>query len=211
MISYDLVIQLGSQVKYSPAGYELAPHTAMRAAAAAIALKNGIAQNLMVSGGSNFGVRYDDQQLLKPADFSFSAFADAAFMRKSEAEVIKDFLVNEYGVESSRIFAETISATTEENAAFAAILLKRRPAFTGSEKIAVLTLLYHMEKALPLFIQAGLHADALFAENVLADHDPKWINKICEYYDTPRAGKQYPVSKIRLLLTEHKSLLGLMQ
>lgn len=211
MERYDLVIQLGSQVKHLPVGYQLALHTAMRTEASAIAIKKGITQNLMISGGSNFGVRYDDQQLLKPANFSFSAFADADFTRRSEAAVIKDFLVKEYGVESGRVFAETLSSTTEENAAFVAIILKRRPAFTGNEKIAILTLLYHMEKALPVFIKAGLSVDALFAENVLADQDPEWINKICDYYATPKGGKQYPVDKIRQLLTEGKSLLELMQ
>jgi hypothetical protein len=182
----------------------------MRTEASAIAIKKGIAQNLMISGGSNFGVRYDDQQLLKPANFSFSAFADSDFRRKSEAAVIKDFLIEEYGVESSRIFAETLSSTTEENAAFVVILLRRRPAFTGNEKIAILTLLYHMAKALPVFIKTGINADALFAENVLADQDPAWVEKICEYYGAPKGGKQYPVNEIRRLLSEGKSLLELM-
>lgn len=210
MKQYDLVIQLGSQVKYSPAGYQLAPHTAMRTEASAIIIKKGIAQKLMISGGSNFGVRYDDQQLLKPANFLFSAFADADFTRKSEAAVIKDFLVNEYGVESSRVFAETLSSTTEENAAFVTILLKRRPAFTGNEKIAILTLLYHMEKALPAFVKTGLSVDALFAENVLADHDPEWVDKVCDYYSTPKGGKQYPVAWMKRLLSSGQSLSDLM-
>lgn len=209
MARYDLVIQLGSQVMYSPAGYQLAPHTAMRTEASAIAVRKGIAQNLMISGGSNFGVRYDDQQLLKPANFSFAAFADADFSRKSEAAVIKDFLVNDYGVESSRIFAETLSATTEENAAFVAFILKRRPAFTGNEKIAVLTLLYHMDKALKAFTDVGLEVEPLFAENVLADQDPVWIDKLCDYYGTPKGGKQYRVDTIRQLLTNSKSLTAL--
>ena len=211
MGNYDLVIQLGSQVKYSPAGYELAPHTAMRTEASALAIKTGITQNLMITGGSNFGVRYDDQQILKPANFSFAALSDADFTRRSEAAVIKDFLVNTYGVESGRIFAETLSATTEENAAFVAILLKRRPAFAGNERVAILTHLYHMEKALPVFVKAGLDVRALFAEDVLAECEPSWIKKICEYYSTPKGGKQYPVDKIRQLLTEDRSLIELMQ
>lgn len=206
MKQYDLAIQLGSQVKHSPAGYQLAPHTRMRTEASAIAIKNGIAQNLIISGGSNFGVRYDDQEIMKPANFSFATFANADFTRKSEAAVIKDFLVNEYGVESSRIFAETLSSTTEENAEFVKILLKRRPAFTGNETLAILTLLYHMEKALPVFRNAGLTVEPLFAEDLLATKGEHGIRAICTYYTTPKGGKQYDVGLMHCLLTEGKSL-----
>lgn len=171
---YDLVIQLGSQVQYVDGQYQLAPHTWMRTMASAIILKTGISPRLMISGGSNFGVRYNDTEILKPPVFSFEAFADADFQRKVE------------------------------------IMLKRRPMFTGSEKIAILTLLYHMEKALPVFRSAGLNVEPLFAENVLADNDPTQIDSVCEYYSTPKGGKQYPVDRIRQLLTNRQSLTPLM-
>lgn len=207
MQRYDLVIQLGSQVKYHPlVGYQLAPHTEMRTEASAIAIKSGTAQNLMISGGSNFGVRYDDQEILKSANFSFAAFANADFTRKSEAAVIKDFLVRNYGVDSSRVFAETLSSTTEENAEFLKIILKRRPMFTGNEKIAILTLLYHMEKVLPVFLKAGFAVDPLFAENLLATKGEDGINEVCNYYGMPKGGKQYSIQQIRQLLVEEKSL-----
>lgn len=206
MKQYDLAIQLGSQVKCSPTGYQLAPHTRMRTEASAIAIRNGVVQNLIITGGSNFGVRYDDEKILTPANFSFAAFAKADFTRKSEAAVIKDFLVNEYGVESSRIFAETLSSTTEENAEFVKILLKRRPAFTGNETLAILTLLYHIEKALPVFINAGLAVEPLFAEELLATKGEQDINNICVYYSTPKGGKQYDVVLMRRLLVEGRSL-----
>lgn len=211
MNHYDLVIQLGSQVQFVDGQYHLAPHTRMRTEASAIVLKKGITPRLMISGGSNFGVRYSDQELLKPPAFTFEAFADADFTRKSEAAAIKDVLVNEFGLTSPQIFAETLSSTTEENAEFVKILLRRRPAFTGNEKIAILTLLYHMERALPVFRNIGLNVDPLFAENVLADNAPSQIERICQYYSTPKGGKQYPVAKIQLLLDEGKSLIELMQ
>ncbi len=207
----------------------------MRTEASAIILKKDIAPVLMISGGSNFGVRYGDKELLKPAVFSFAAFAHADFVRKSEAAAIKDVLVNEYGLTSPRIFAETLSATTEENAEFSFALLRRTPAFEGVQQVGILTLLYHMERAFPIFYatlkretikrkafaEAGLEADKLtvrpdlnirpvFAENVLADDNPSNINMICQYYSTPKGGKQYPVDRIRQLLTEGKSLYELM-
>jgi hypothetical protein len=216
---YDLVIQLGSQVMYSSAGYRLAPHTEMRTRASAIVLRKDIAPRLIISGCSNFGVRYDDEKIFgkdhptqKTAVFTFEAFADSDYNRKSEAAVIKDMLVKEMmGIDSTKVFAETLSATTEENAEFVKIMLRRRPMFNGNEKIAILTLLYHMERAFPIFKTAGLNVEPLFAENVLCDDDSKQVDRICEYYKTPKGGKQYDVERIRQLLTQGKSLEELMQ
>lgn len=213
MKTYDLVIQLGSQVMYSSVGYCLAQHTYMRTLASAIVLRKKIAPRLMISGGSNFGVRYDDEKTFnndhptqKKAVFTFEAFADSDYRRKSEAAVIKDALVTSMGVDSSQVFAENLSATTEENAEFVKIILRRRPMFTGNEEIGILTLLYHMEKALPIFQKAGLNVKPLFAEDLLCEDDPMQVVKICEYYRTPKGGKQYDVYRIRQLLTEGKSL-----
>jgi len=210
---FDVVCQLGSQVMYETSKYKLAPHTRMRTAASAIVLKTAIAPRLMVLGGSNFGIRYDDNLTFnnqhpkqKNAVFTFEAFANSDYNRKSEAAVIKDVLVGEFDIPSSQVVAETVSATTEENVAFLAIMLKRRPMFTGNEKIGILTLLYHMERAFPIFQKAGLNVAPIFAENVLCKHDPTWFNKICEYYSTPKGGKQYDVARIRRLLIEDKSL-----
>ena len=229
MNQYDIVIQLGSQVEYCPfrASYKLAPHTRIRTEASAIVFKKGIAPRLIVLGGSNFGVRYDDEKIYgathptqKTPVFTFEAFADSD-KRKSEAAAIKGVLVNEFGIPSNKVMTETLSATTEENVAFLQILLKRRPMFTGNEKIGILTLLYHMSDsvvgdkrkpgALAVFRKAGLNVVPMFAENVLADNDPKEIDRICAYYSTPKSGKQYDVDRIRQLLTEGNSLAALMQ
>lgn len=210
MNHYHLVIQLGSQVQFMDGQYKLAPHTRMRTVASAIVLKTGIAPRLMISGGSNFGVRYNDAEILKPPVFTFEALADADFTRKSEAAIIKEVLVNEFGLSSPQIFAETLSSTTGENAEFAKIILRRRPMFTGNESLAILTLLYHMETAFPAFRLAGLNVEPLFAENVIANDDPRQIGAICEYYSTPKGGKQYPVERLRQLLTEGTSLSELM-
>ena len=214
MKQYDLVIQLDSQVQFVDGRYVLAVHTRMRTEASALVLQKDIAPLLMISGGSNFGVRYDDHNLLKPPAFTFGAFAHADFVRKSEAAAIKDVLVNEFGLTSPKIFAETLSATTDENAAFLKIILGRRPMFTGNETIAILTLLYHMDKALPAFRKAGLNVEPLFAENVLAAHHElgqDQVDRICAYYSTPKGGKQYDTASIRQLLNDGKSLEELMQ
>lgn len=210
MDHYDLVIQLGSQVKFANGKYNLPLHTQLRTEASAIVFRTGIAPYLMITGGSNFGIRYNDQEILKPPDFTFEAFADADFLRKSEARVIKEILVNEFGVPSSRIFAESLSSTTEENAECVRIILRRHPMFTGNEKVAVMTLLYHMERALPIFQRAGLSVQPLFAENVLAESGTEQIKRVCQYYSTPKGGKQYPVDQIRQLLSEGSSLATLM-
>lgn len=218
---FDLVCQLGSQVKFVPTDtggyYQLAEHTKMRARAAASIVKNGIAPRLIILGGINFGVRYDNQSIFndrhptqKSADFSFEAFANSDCMGKSEAAVIKAALVRHYGVDSHKVFAETLSATTEENAEFLKIILKRRPMFTGTEKIGLLTLLYHMERALPIFLKAGLNVQPVFAEDILADEGEDQVNAICTYYSTPKGGKQYDVDRIRSILSTGRSLAELL-
>ncbi|MBM3206095.1 MAG: YdcF family protein [Candidatus Staskawiczbacteria bacterium] len=170
----------------------------------------------------------DQHPTQKKSIFTFEAFAGSDYDRKSEATVIKERLVDWLGaphLNSKRILAETLSSTTEENAAFLAIMLKRRPMFAGNEKIGILTLLYHMERAFPIFKKAGLNVEPVFAENILVlNADAKarqtqddircgdWpidamsVDEICEYYKTPKGGKQYDVERIRQLLTEGKSL-----
>jgi len=224
MKQYDLVIQLGSQVRWVPDGgcYQLAPHTDMRTEAAALVVKNGITPRLIISGGSNFGVRYDDDKVFneqhptqKKPIFSFEAFANSDYNRKSEAAVIKDFLVREYMIDSSRILAEGLSSTTEENVEFVKIMLRRRPMFTGQEKIGVLTLGFHMTKALPLFLDAGLDVAPVLAEDVLANQQATWserlkqIDRIKTYYSSPKGGVQYNIQHLEQLLRDGKSVVEL--
>ena len=201
---YDLVILLGSQVKK---GNILAPHTELKARAAAIAWREGITKKLIVSGGYNFGVRYDDSEILKTLDFSFGAFVDAR-MCQSEAEIISGYIAR-YAVPLGVMFLEELSATTEENAEVLKIILKRTT-FTFAKKIAILTLAYHMEKALPVFKNAGLEVEPLFAEDLLALEGETGIAQVCNYYSVPKGGKQWPVDKIRELLTSGRSIGELM-
>ena len=206
----DIVVQLGSQVKFVN-GYQLAIHTKMRTEATAFLLSERFAKKAIILGGSNFGIRYNYTEILNSPDFSFEAFAGAHYEGDAESIVIKEYLVNIWSIPYYDIFAETLSATTEENAEFLKILLRRRPMFTGKEKIGLLTLLYHMERALPVFKKAGLDVIPIFAEEVLFEQSSSFnLNEILNYYKTPKGGKQYPVEEIKRLLTQGKSLIELM-
>lgn len=204
---YDVVILLGSQIKFVKFSYVLAPHTRLKAEAAVIALKKGCTRKLIISGGYNFGVRYKDESVLTKPDFSFTAFSRARWSQQpSEAKIIADCLVDEFKIDPDFLLLEELSATTEENAQFVKIMLKRKPTFEGVKRVAILTLLYHMEKSLLAFKTFGLDAEPLFAEDLLASDDPKRIDEICEYYGTPKGGKQYDAKQIRQLLTGGESL-----
>ena len=213
---YDLVILLGSQVKKEGNQYTLAPHTELKARAAGIAWQKGITKRFIISGGYNFEIRYTDNEILKNPDFSFEAFARGR-QKKSEAQVIAEFLQKEYGIPLEAMFLEELSTTTEENAEILKILLKRTTfEFAGTfmyelteintVRTAILTLLYHMERALPTFKETGLGVEPLFAEDLLALEGESGIEKVCQYYSVPKGGKQWPVDKIRELLSSGRSI-----
>jgi len=206
---YDLVILLGSQVKKEGNQYTLALHTELKTRAAGIAWQREITKRFIISGGYNFEVRYTDNGILKKPDFSFKAFVRGR-RKRSEAQIIAEFLQKEYGVPLEAIFLEELSATTKESAEILKILLKR-PTFKFAKIIAILTLLYHMERALPIFKETGLKVKPLFAEDLLILEDKSWIKRICNYYSIPKEGKQWNVSEIRELLSNRKSIGGLLK
>ncbi|KPV65475.1 MAG: hypothetical protein AOA65_0079 [Candidatus Bathyarchaeota archaeon BA1] len=204
MERYDLVIVLGSQVKRQGNQYILAPHTELKAQAAGVAWQKGITERFLISGGYNFWVRYDGCQIFSNPHFSFKAFA-LARREKSGAEVIRDYLKENYEIPEEAMFLEELSATTEENAEIFKILLKR-PTFAFADRIAILTLLYPMERVFPIFKEAGLKVEQLFAEDLLILEDKSWIDRICDYYSVPKEGKQWDVDKIREPLSNRRSI-----
>jgi len=201
---YDVIALLGSQVMRQADHYVLAPHTELKANAAGAAWAKEVGKRFVISGGYNWGVRYDDKQILPKPDYSFEAFTRARRTGKSEAEIIRDFMREHCGVPEDAMLLEEVSATTEENAEFLRIILER-PAFSEARGIAILTLIHHMERALPAF-RAIMEVDPLHAEDLLAMQGPIWIDKICEYYEGPKEGKQWDTEKIRELLTNGKSI-----
>lgn len=184
--------------------YGLAPHTDLKVRATAVAFRQGIVDKIIVSGGPNFGVRYDDREILKKPDFSFGAFTRTA-PEESEANIIKEFLIL-LGVPHEKIFVEGLSATTQENALFAELILRRRPMFTGEEDIFIISLLYHLKKALPIFREVfkGRVVTPLFVENFLA------LEEVASYYSAPKGGKQYDVGRMREILSSGGSLEDMM-
>ena len=207
---YELVVVLGSQIVKKNNIYTLPEDTALRAMAAGIAWKMGIARKFIISGGYNVGVRYSETEILLKPDFSFEALAKAR-KEKSEAQVIRDFMRDNFGVPEELMLLEELSATTEENAIFVSVLL-RRTTFQEIARIGILTRLYHMPKALQLFDKAfkqfnlKVKVEPLIAEDIVRVLGEEWVDKVSEFYSIPRGGKQWPVEKIRELLSQRKSL-----
>ena len=105
-----------------------------------------------------------------------------------------------------------MSTTTEENAAFVNIMLKRST-FAGTQKIGVLALMHHLPRGLMIFKAAcaGFEIEPIIAEDLLATKSGHEIDKIAKYYGVPRGGAQHDVKQIRQLLSEGKSLLEMME
>lgn len=187
-------------VRVGEGHYDLAPHTSLKVRAAATAFRQGKIDKIIVCGGSNFGIRYDDREILKKPDFSFESFARTT-PNESEANIIKKFLIM-LGVPEEKIFGESLSATTQENALFSEIILRRKPMFTGEEDVFVISLLYHLEKGFPIFKEMlkGREVKPLCAENFLA------LEEVVSYYSTPKGGKQYNVERMREILSSGGSL-----
>ncbi len=217
MERYDGVIILGAQVGVNKEGKIIpATHTEMRTRAAGIAYQQNVTQRFIVSGGYNFGVRYDldlsvpifgTQASDRKPDFSDEARMKARWYR-SEASVMAELLKTEYDIPPEILILEEDSKTTKENAQYCKVIAER----CGWKKIGLLTLLYHMGKALKEFQEAGLQIEPLFAEDLLMlESRVKWVSQIYKYYSIPKGGKQWDVEKIRELLDSGKSIGELME
>lgn len=211
---FPLVVVLGSQIHYDEAAkeYSLAQHTYMKTEAAAIALRMGVTERIIFSGGYNFGVRYNDEVIMQPPDFSFQALSTAQHARQSEARAMRDVAVECFNAQPRSILMEELSATTEENAAFVNIMLARST-FAGTRKIGILALMHHLPRALSIFKKECPHLEIspIIAENLLATKGHHEIDKISKYYAVARSGKPYDMKRVRALLTEGKSLIEMME
>jgi len=162
----DLVFILGSQIKRVVDGkIILAPHTELKAMAAALYYKHHYSCKFVIMGGYNFGVRYDDENILK-ANFSFEAISSAR-NKSSEAEAIKDYMVAE-GVSEKDIMLEELSATTEEQVKIFSMLLKRTT-FAGCNTVGIMSVANHLHVNFPLFLREATSVDLvpIYAEDVL--------------------------------------------
>lgn len=192
---HEAVVVLGAQIIRRPdRKIALAFHTEMRARAAGVAYRSGMASLLIVSGGHNTGVRYSLQTNTVFPEPNLSPFAlIKARLYPSEARVIAQFLHEAYAVDWRAMILEEKSTDTDQNADNCKRIIERR----GLTRIAVLTSLYHMEKAMTSFRKSGLDVRPLYAEDLLIIEDQTWINRIVEYYMLPRGGKSWDVERIR--------------
>ena len=208
MEKFDLVLVLLSQIKKDPQTKKeyLATHTKLKLDGLVIAFRKGVVYILMLLGGRNFWVRYDYENILKKADFSFSAFVKSR-EEKSEAEVARKYL-EERGIPGYVMFLEETSATSLENAKISRIILERTT-FNSVNKIGVFSLAYHLERVFPIFKEifegSRFQIKPIFAEDFLAMEEGG-IERVCEYYSVPKGGKQWQVDKIRKLLRSGKSI-----
>lgn len=210
MKSHDGVIVLGAQVGIREWQMVPALHTEMRARAAGIAYQQKITQSFIVSGGYNVGVRYDLDILMpvfgtqdsnKKPDFSDEARVRARWYR-SESSVVAEAMRLNYGVPPEALILEEDSKTTKENAKNCRSIIER----CGLKKVGLLTLLYHMERALKDFQEIGIDISPLFAEDLLILESKDWISRITDYYSVPKGGKQWDIKRIKELLSDDKSI-----
>ena len=204
MKKYDAVIVLGAQIIRESHG-RMAPafHTEMRARAAGIAFKLGVTSALIISGGHNVGVRYSLKDNKVFAEPNLSPFARIrARLHHSEAKIIADFLQKSYGVPRNAMILEEGSRDTQQNARNCLKIVERLDA----RSTALLTLLYHMERAMTEFQKAGSSVTPLYAEDLLILEDSSWVDRIVEYYSSPRGERQWNPERIRNNLQEGNSI-----
>lgn len=218
----DVIAVLGSRIGISNGKVKPALHTEMKIRAAGIAFKMGCSSRFILNGGYNFGVRYGlDIEEPAYAEENISEIAqEKARVYRSEASLMAEFMRKECGVSPDCLILEEDSRTIQENVEFCREIVRRLytrgKSLVGSYGLGVLTLLCHMERALPLFQEEigkiesrngnRIRVIPFFAEDILVEADDSWIKRICEYYNVPRGGKQWDVRKIKNLLVERNSL-----
>jgi len=149
-------------------------------------------QRFIFSGGRCFYIRYDDQSVFSNPKYSFEDMAKA-INDPSESYLINEYIKSTYGIFLERIILEESSTSTDENAIFSSIILKRLN--NPIQKLGVLTNLYHMKKALEIFQQVfeKIEVEPIFAEDwcifAQADddfNDNAWCKKITNYITVGR-------------------------
>ena len=175
-----------SQIKKDSTGYYAELHTKLKLLATVKFLKENLKFKVLLQGGYNFGVRYNDQEIIE-SDFSFSAFALAREM-KSEANYGREFLIKE-GINEERILIEEISATSKENSLIANILLLRTT-FKQLNEVRIFSFTHHLKKILP-FYRTYLIKKFKIKKESLEKYLP--IEEVKNYYSEEKDGKKWKV------------------
>ena len=188
-------------------------HTEMSAAAFALVYEKGWGQRAIFNGGFNVGVRYWlNGTLLSPPDFSFAAFARAS-RYPSESGVMKDYVMQAFGLPSSAVLLEQTSATTEENAYVDAQILNRTNFLPPIKTLGLLTNLYHMPRAFISFRSAlsliGIQPCPVFAEDMVCLLGLEWIDRVIAYYKSPHGGRMWNTTALQdIMVARLKGDLG---
>ncbi|MCK4454040.1 YdcF family protein [Candidatus Parcubacteria bacterium] len=214
---FDLIVVLGSQVMKVDREYYLAAHTRLKADAAVIAWKMGMTGHFLASGGPNFGVRYNEKDILSKVDSSFEAFARAGF-EKSEAEIIRDYMVKG-GVPGYRILLEKSSAFTKEHPEFIKILLER-DTFDFVKRIGILTMVYH-QKGFSVFEEEfygeAIEVVPVYTEKIIVDYGgPEGAGRVRGYYgrefpETYKKPAPFDIDKLIEILAQGRNIAELLE
>lgn len=201
---YPLIIVLGCRTVPERYDDDILPLPAeLRCRAAGLLYQQGSTARMIVSGGHAAGVRYSARPfgpLHYPPKCSFEELALACW-RKCEAEEFRSFLVIQYAVPAAAILTETMSLTTEENALFTRLLI-RRSSFGKIDfsECGIVTNAFHMKRALAVFHKKGLLLRPIYAEDIIAEHLPHLIPIILRYYESAQGLREVALSELNDIL-----------
>ncbi len=244
MQKLNCLIVVGSRIGLNEQNQMVcAKHTEMKAHAAGIAWQEKLTEKFLFTGGHCIGVRYARDLSVptfgSPESTLQANYSETAKMlahwHRSEASVMAELVRKDYAVPPYAIVLEEDSETTAQNAEFCRDIIcgmfGEKP---DGISVGILSLLYHMQRAMQEFCTAFAsianleNIQPVFAEEILAMSDFKQyervpmhtmddfpvlsnIDHICKYYSTPKGGNQYDTDRIRKLLVDGKSLEELMQ
>lgn len=184
-------------------GYaELAPHTRLKAEAIIALARDNPDIGFFLMGGYNFGIRYDDTEIMKTPDFSFATMAKARD-KFSESQAVMMFCEGR-GVSRERMLVEEVSATTEEQAVIAKMMI-RRTTFSEVEKVWVMSVATHLRRTFSAF---GEGFTPRYVEDVLREAGEGY--QVLKYYqdlaERSPAGLPCPIKDIESFLTGSDSI-----
>ena len=209
----DVVVVLGARIGVWNGNGKMAPafHTEMRARAAGFAWKEKMAKGFILSGGYNIGVRYDldrstpvfgNPNSPKKPDFSKRAQQKARCYR-SEASVMAEIMIRDYGVPPEVLILEEESRTTAENAQNTLRILGR----LNVKKFTILTNLFHIQRAVKEFVftqrPIAMLPSTLLAESLYVKEDRRHLSLVLDYYSGSLGGMTWNQGEMRRWLLKN--------
>ena len=226
----DLGIVLGARYGKRNGRIILGESAEMRARAAGIVYEEGLVKEFIISGGYGLFIRYDIDLEFPVYDYekrleitqdeeTYQKARQKARVYPSEAFVMREFVQKYYGVPLEVLYLEQDSETTQENIKYCWKIIKSK--YQGKRdknnfyQVAIITNLYHMEKASDLLKEEvkaiknqfdyQIKIVYLFAEDLLVIENHFWIERIRKYYKDKYDG-QWDSDCIYELLSNGKSV-----